>query len=112
MLADVQCLDQWTSSTPVVMAAWVKISGSLAGTMKNNSVNVKLFQSFIFVIIFYCLHLNPLLFPRPFGKVIAMESLENLALEVNIWDFIVQALGFWRGQDLRFRVDDGRTFQI
>lgn len=84
------------------MAVWVKISGSLTGKMKDNSVNVKLFQSFIFVIIFYCLHLKSLLFPRPFGKVIAKESFENLTLEANIWDFLVQVLGFWRGQDLSF----------
>lgn len=102
MLTDVQYLDQRTSSTSIVMAVWVKISGSLVDKVKNNSVNVKLFQSFIFVVIFYCLHLKPLLFPRPFGKVIAMEPFENLALEANIWDFIVQALGFWRGQDSSF----------
>lgn len=94
MLTDGQYLDQWTSSTLIVKAVRVKISGSLAGKMKNNSVNIKLFQSFIFVIIFYYLHLKPLLFPRPFGKVIAMESFENLTPEANIWDFIVQALGF------------------
>lgn len=61
------------------------------------------YLSFIFVILFYCLYLKPLLFPRPFDKVITMESFENLILGANIWDFIVQVLGFWRGQDLSFQ---------
>lgn len=85
--------DQWAVTASVnssypskgsvshVRAGSVKILGSFAGKMRNTSVNSKLFLSFIFVIIFCCLHLNPVLFPRPFGEAVAMES-ESLTPKV------------------------------